>query len=185
MEFNDSIELTKVLLLISLLMLCSATDISSRRIPNAVLLPTLLTAFFLNGVHAGLAGLLDSLGGLVLGVVMLLPLYAFGRMGAGDLKLLGVVGSVLGAWGAIVAGLATMIAGGVLGLLYLGWIVVKPGLAAQYARLVRLEQSGDRPGDATSAHSARAAEIPYAIAIAAGTFIAVVYLDLLTEVRIT
>jgi prepilin peptidase CpaA len=186
MEFTDSIELTKVLLLISLLMLCTATDISTRRIPNDLLLPALMTALFLNSVQAGLTGLADSVGGLVLGVVMLLPLYLLGRMGAGDLKLLGVVGSILGAWGAIVAGLATMIAGGILGVLYLVWLVVKPKVVSQLSRLDRfnLAEKG-APDFEMPSRSVRVAEIPYAVAITAGTFMALLYLDLLTEVSIT
>jgi hypothetical protein len=84
--------------------------------------------FFLNSVAGGMAGLIDSISGLALGVLMLLPMHIFGRMGAGDVKLLGVVGSILGGWGAIVAGLATMIAGGLLALIYVVWIFLKPGL---------------------------------------------------------
>lgn len=58
------------------------------------------------------------LGGLVgLGVFML-P-YAFGKMGAGDVKLLGMCGVFLGPLPVLSAALYTMLAGGVLAMFYL------------------------------------------------------------------
>ena len=182
MEFNDSIELTKIALLVSLLLFCSATDLSTRRVPNAVLLPALMTALFLNSVGGGLAGLVDSIAGLALGLLMLMPLRILGQLGAGDLKLLGVVGSILGAYGAIVAGLATMMAGGILAVLYLVWLFIKPRVVS---RVLRFNGKAAAPGDGMSWPAVRAAEIPYALAIAAGTFATLIYLDLLTEVSIT
>jgi prepilin peptidase CpaA len=186
MSFNDSIELTKVVLLIALMTLCSVTDLSVRRIPNVVLYPALITGLFLNSAVDGLNGLADSLAGLTIGLLMLMPMHVLGRMGAGDIKLLGVVGSVLGAWGAIIAGLATMMAGGILAVAYLLWSVIKPRVVLRASCFMQritgrtLVQVGS-----FSLKTVRAAEIPYAIAIAAGTFATLVYLDLLTEVGIT
>lgn len=186
MEFSDSIELTKALMLVLLVMFCSVTDLSMRRIPNAVLFPTLMTALFLNSVVGGLAGLVDSLAGLAIGLLMLMPLHILGRMGAGDVKLLGVVGSILGAWGAIVAGLATMMAGAILGITYVAWLAIKPGVISRISGAVqRFSGKAAAPGDLMSRQTARAAEIPYAVAIAAGTFAALFHLDLLTEISIT
>lgn len=181
MEPSDSVQLTKILLLIGLVLFCSVTDFSTRRIPNAVLLPALVGALFLNGLDRGLTGVLDSLLGLGAGLFMLMPLYVLGRMGAGDIKLLGVVGSVLGSWGAVVAGLATMFAGGVLGLLYLLWIAARPGVVACMDRLGMPlgSKEATRTGEVDSA-SRDVAEIPYAVAIAAGTIATLFYLDLLT-----
>lgn len=185
-ELTDSMQLTKVLLLIVLVIFCSATDLSMRRVPNAVLLPALMTALFLNGVGNGLAGLADSLAGLAIGIFMLMPLYVLGRMGAGDLKLLGVVGSILGAWGAIVAGFATMIAGGALGILYLAWLLIRRDVVSRILRLACfITGKKTAPGDAMSLQTVRAAEIPYAVAIAAGTLATLVYLGLLTGVSVT
>jgi prepilin peptidase CpaA len=157
-----------------------------RRVPNAVLLPALMTALFLNSVDGGLAGLADSVAGLAIGLVMLMPLHVLGRMGAGDIKLMGVVGSILGAWGAILAGVATMMAGGVLALLYLVWLFIKPGVVSRVSRIVlRVTGRAAAPGDGMSWQTVRAAEIPYVLAVAAGTFATLIYLDLLTEVSIT
>jgi prepilin peptidase CpaA len=185
MEFSDSIELTKIALLVSLLLFCSATDLSMRRVPNAVLLPALMTGLFLNSVDGGLAGLADSVGGLAIGLLMLLPLHVLGRMGAGDIKLMGVVGSILGAWGAIVAGLATMMAGGILAVLYVVWLFTMPDVASRVSRIVLRVTGKATRGDDMSWQTVRAVEIPYVLAVAAGTFATLIYLDLLTEVSIT
>jgi prepilin peptidase CpaA len=186
MELNDSIELTKVVMLIGLLLFCSVTDLSMRRVPNAVLLPALMTALFLNSVVDGLGGLVDSIAGLAVGLLMLMPLHVLGRMGAGDIKLLGVVGSILGAWGAIVAGLATMMAGGILALVYMIWLVIKPAIVSQTSRVLhRISGKAAAPPEGTTWQTVRATEIPYAVAIAVGTFATLAYLGLLTEVSIT
>jgi prepilin peptidase CpaA len=185
MEFNDSIQLSKVMLLIVLLVFCSVTDLSVRRIPNAVLFPALMTALYLNSISGGLAGFADSVTGLVIGLLMLLPLHVLGRMGAGDIKLLGVVGSVLGGWGAIVAGLATMMAGGILAVLYMIWLLAKPGIVSWISRVTQPFTGNAAESDDMTWQTVRAVEIPYAVAIAAGTFATLGYLGLLTEVSIT
>lgn len=182
-ESTDSLQLTKALLLIGLVVFCSVTDLSMRRIPNVILFATLMTALFLSSLIDGLHGLVDSLAGLAIGLLMLMPLHVLGRMGAGDVKLLGVVGSLLGAWGAVVAGLATMMAGGVLGALYVLWIGIRTLLESHRSHLSGfLTGKKPAPGGATS--SLRAAEVPYALAIAAGTIAALLYLDLLGGVSI-
>ena len=185
MNHADSIEMTKILLLLSLVLFCSITDLSTRRIPNAVLLPALMTSFFLNSVAGGIAGLTDSIAGLALGILMLLPLHVFGRMGAGDIKLLGVVGSILGGWGAIVAGLATMMAGGLLALAYVVWIFLKPGLIERVKRTVRWFSGEAETGRRNVSYQlVRSTEIPYAVAVAVGSVATLFYMDLVTGIGI-
>ena len=70
-------------------------DIKERRIPNWVSIPGILIGLFLNS-FLGLAQLLQSVTGLVVGIgVMIIP-FALGWMGAGDVKLFGLVGAFLG-----------------------------------------------------------------------------------------
>jgi len=185
MEFTDSIQLSKALLLLVLLVSCSVTDLSARRIPNAVLLPALMASLFINSVAGGVAGVSDWITGLLIGLLMLMPLHVLGRMGAGDVKLMGVVGSTLGAWGAIVAGLATMMAGGVLAVLYVVWLFTKPGLVSWISGAMQPFTGKAAATDEMTWQNVRATEIPYAVAIAAGTFATLGYLGLLTEVSIT
>jgi prepilin peptidase CpaA len=109
------------LCLIAVLLIAMVCDLLTHRIPNILLGPALLAAVILSVAGSGISGGLLSLAGLCIGVAMLLPLYALGAMGAGDAKLLGVVGAFLGPWGALVAGLATLIVGAVIGGLYIVW----------------------------------------------------------------
>ncbi len=63
---------------------------------------------------------MHSTGGLFLGVAFLLPVYLIGGMGAGDVKLMGAVGSILGPQGVFIAFLYSAIAGGLYALFRAG-----------------------------------------------------------------
>src|SRR4026209_2648887 len=71
-------------------------DVKYRRIPNIVVLTALVAGIGINIFFDGWHGLLDSLLGFGLGFVPMLLLHIFGAMGAGDGKLGGAVGAILG-----------------------------------------------------------------------------------------
>ena len=71
-------------------------DVRYRRIPNLLVLTALLAGVGINVVFNGLHGLTTSLLGFALGFFPMLLLHIFGAMGAGDVKLFGAVGSILG-----------------------------------------------------------------------------------------
>jgi len=70
-------------------------DIFVKKIPNWLILFGLAGGLILNGLHS-LSQLYNSLLGFVLGVAILFIPFAMGWVGAGDVKYLGVVGSLLG-----------------------------------------------------------------------------------------
>jgi prepilin peptidase CpaA len=77
----------------------AAYDWRVRRVPNGLLLVLLLPAVIdLAWSGSGILGATpgNSLLGLLVGFGMTLPGYMLGRLGAGDVKLAGVVGFVLG-----------------------------------------------------------------------------------------
>src|SRR5205814_10418765 len=76
--------------------LCMASDLRTRRIPNAITGPAMLAGAAFNVLYGGRAGLLASLGGLALGAAILLPPFAAGGIGGGARKLVGAVGPPLG-----------------------------------------------------------------------------------------
>jgi len=182
MNYADDIFRTAVVfVLIALLTAAVATDLKSHRIPNLLLWPALSLSVMLHMTSGGLDGLTVAIGGLALGFAMLLPLYLVGGMGAGDVKLLGIVGSFLGPWGAVVAGAGTMIAGAVFGIIVIVWRCLWPKielrevhalgpLSGQTGSVLRLQSANDRQP---------VAYIPYAPAIAAGTLAALWYIDFL------
>lgn len=162
-----------VLPLLVMVTLCAVTDIWTHRIPNIILWPALTLAFFANSLLAGLPGVLDCALGLLFGLAVLFPLYFLGGTSAGDVKLLGVVGAFLGTNGVIIAGVATVIFGGVLGLLFIVWRVIEPIFVMQIAQLAHKAEAAEPPMTGTMTHnSSRSAEIPYAPAIACGTYFA-------------
>ena len=163
--------------------LCAITDVREHRIYNNVLLPTLLLAFFLNTLFAGLAGLLDSLLGLALGMAILFPLYFLRGTSAGDVKLLGVVGALLGTKGALIAGLATLGFGGVLGVLFIAWRLIEPILVSHSTQIAGPDGSTRRPLiRATSHDSAWKSVFPYAPAIACGACYALWHIGYFSQI---
>lgn len=157
------------------------TDLRSHRIPNLLLLPALVLALILHTMSGGIDGLITAAGGLAIGLAMLSPLYIVGGMAAGDVKLLGVVGSFVGPWVAVIAGIATMMAGGAFGIAVIVWHRVRPTLDSHAVQVLSPTNTTLRTPSVS--HSVgqkdRVTCIPYAPAIAVGTLAALWYLDYL------
>lgn len=81
------------LALIVILLICVATDVRHRKIYNKVIFPGLGIAFAVHLISNGFASLLDSFIGFAVGLGILLIPYLMGGIGAGDVKLLAVVGA--------------------------------------------------------------------------------------------
>jgi prepilin peptidase CpaA len=102
--------------LITLLALCVASDVRSNKIPNIVTVPFAIAAVALHTFNNGIDGLLFSTAGMATGIALLVLPYVMGGMGAGDVKLMGAVGSFLGAKATLGAFLFVAIAGGIYSL---------------------------------------------------------------------
>lgn len=87
---------TKYIFLIILLIVSVYFDLRFRKIPNCLILAGVVAGVLLNTLTNGLNGFLGSIYGLILGIVLLVLPFALGGIGAGDVKLLGVVGAVNG-----------------------------------------------------------------------------------------
>jgi prepilin peptidase CpaA len=105
------------LLLILLLGICVVTDLRERKIYNAVLLPFLILGFIINTIVSGLTGMGQSFLGLVVGLGILLIPFLLGGMGAGDVKLLAVIGALKGMSFVIMAAFYMALAGGIIALI--------------------------------------------------------------------
>lgn len=179
MQDFETLNSTVAIFLLITLVTAVITDIRSHRIPNILLFPVLAFSLMFHTIIGGTDGLLGSLTGLALGIAMLLPLYVMGGMGAGDVKLLGVVGSFLGPWATVVAGMATMIAGSVLGITVILWRRFRPAIAAHKfppAGAQVVLSGGSVPRIRPEPKNI---QIAYAPAIAAGTVAALWYVDML------
>jgi prepilin peptidase CpaA len=150
-------------LLLPFLAIALLTDIRRREIPNVLIIYMFGFGVLVQGVLVGPAGLLAALGGLVVGLILLLPFYALGGMGAGDVKLLAAVGTFLGPEGALLAGALALGAGGLLAVGVLVW--------HGFARLVSSYLT-DARGAPVPAPAVSGVQLPYSIAITAGALLA-------------
>jgi prepilin peptidase CpaA len=179
MTYGDELlTITATPVLFVLLAIAVATDLKNHRIPNLLLLPALSLALMLHTMSGGIDGLITATGGFTLGLAMLLPLYLIGGMAAGDVKLLAVVGSFLGPWGVVVAGMATMMAGAVFGIAVIIWQYVRPALELRVAQILSPPDTGlPTTSDSRSLERrSRITYVPYAPAIAVGTAAALWYM---------
>jgi len=106
-------------LLSSILVVAAIIDIRIQKIPNVLTFPTMVLGLIYYSITTGLDGLLFSLGGLALGIAIFFVLYLMGGMGAGDVKLMGAVGAIIGSKGVLLAALLSAIVGGVYALIAL------------------------------------------------------------------
>ena len=79
----------------------------------------MITALLYHFLTEGFGWLLYSAGGLVLGIVLFIVPYFKGAGGAGDAKLMGATGAILGPKGVLVAFVFTALVGGVYALILL------------------------------------------------------------------
>ena len=83
-------------ILLTVMGICVVTDLNKRIIYNKVIFPALIIAFALHAALGGWTGLWQSLLGFIVGLGLLLIPYLLGGMGAGDVKLLALVGALKG-----------------------------------------------------------------------------------------
>jgi prepilin peptidase CpaA len=105
------------LTLLSLLFLAAGFDIVQRKVPNVLIIGGLAIALMI-ALMSGWPGLGRLASGSIAALIILLPAYASGMMGAGDVKLISVVGGFLGFHHFLFALLCIFIAGGILSALF-------------------------------------------------------------------
>lgn len=153
------------------------TDVRWGKIFNLLTFPAMLAGVVLNTALGGVDGLLLSLGGLGLGFGVFIVSALFGRiLGGGDIKLLMALGSLQGAyflaWAIFYAALVGAVLAIALGA-YRGVLGQRLRLlvASLYLRLAH--------GVPMEMHEAKGGpRLPYAIAIALGSIVAICVLHL-------
>lgn len=109
--------------LIIVLLISLYTDITYKKILNIVTFPAVVVGILGNVYFYGIPGGADSMKGLLLGLALLMIPYILGGMGAGDVKLLGVVGAFKGTAFVFSAFLTVALVGGVIALV----LMIKQG----------------------------------------------------------
>ncbi len=115
--------ITNAILLI-VLTICLITDVRQRKIYNIITFPAIAVGLILNGSLYGMEGLLDSLKGIGIVMAVLILPFMMGGIGAGDVKLLMVVGALKGVGFTFEAILTTFIVGGLVAVI----LIIKRGM---------------------------------------------------------
>lgn len=169
-----SIEL-KLALLMAFVAVAAGFDLKSRRIPNWLVLVGLASSFIVqilfnsSGSFSGFKawGL-----GLLVGFGLFLPLYLLRAMGAGDVKLMAMVGAFLGPVSALGAVLTTLAVGGVLAIAVALWSGALRCTLSNICFVLTQTMLKTLPGGSQlEVPTYSAGSMPYAVAIAAGTLI--------------
>ncbi len=102
------------------LVVAAVIDGLKLKVPNWITFPMIISGWIYSAAfspYAGWEGLMFSLVGTVVGLALLMPLYAIGGMGAGDVKLLAGVGAWV--WGTVTlyAFVVSAVVGGIIAVL--------------------------------------------------------------------
>jgi prepilin peptidase CpaA len=119
-------------------------------------------------IFGGLSGLLAAFIGTAVGLVCLLPLYLVKGMAAGDVKLMGAAGTLLGPVNAFVAAALALVFGAVLAVAIVLWRLVESRAALSDSQSGHGMALGTGP---TTMSIVRKERFPYAVAIALGVIV--------------
>ena len=163
----------RIALLVLLVSAAAVFDLRSHRIPNWLVFSGLLIGLTFHTFVSYGWGLGYALKGAAMGFGLFLPLYMLRGMGAGDVKLMAMVGAFLGPASALGAVLTTLLAGGALAIGAALWKGVLPLMLTNCRFMLShaavKAMSGAGAGIEGLPNSA--GKLPYGVAIAAGTFI--------------
>jgi prepilin peptidase CpaA len=146
-------------------------DILTRRIPNQLTVTALVIALGLRAVW-GFDAWLDGVLGAALALVVMIPFFAMRGVGGGDAKLLIMAGAFLGPMGFSLAILATAVVGGVMSLIAATRQGVILPVLYNTGGLAKWMFTLGRCGERTTLVSPGAVSVPYGVAIAIGSVIA-------------
>jgi prepilin peptidase CpaA len=158
-----------IILLTPLLMTAVYTDLRWSRIPNWLTFSAMGVGMVAHAWMGGFSGALASLSGCALGMGLFLLPYACRAIGAGDVKLVAAIGSILGPSGVVSVTVLSVLAGGIyaLGAMSYQWGIVATSrklACATYGTLVSGGSTG--AGDCQLPYRLR-----YGLAIAVGTLL--------------
>ncbi|MFZ3101528.1 MAG: A24 family peptidase [Desulfitobacteriaceae bacterium] len=146
------------------------TDWRQRKIYNKLLGPAFLIAFSLQVGQQGWPGVWLSLAGSLVGLALLLIPYLLGGIGAGDVKLLAVIGAFGGVHFVITSFLYGAVLGGIVSIVIL---IRRKALLATLKHVFLLLPILTRPQPISEALRATCEEkFPYGIVLVLGTILA-------------
>jgi prepilin peptidase CpaA len=161
-----------LILLSAILILAGVQDLRFQKIPNLLTYPTMGTGLVCHSITNGLDGFFLAVAGLAVGIALLILPYIMGGMGAGDAKLMGAVGAILGPKGVFTAFLFTAVVGGAYALMLL---VIRrqhtKGLVARHATTLKTYARTGQFIPIPAVEDEKKPRLCYGIAIALGTLL--------------
>ncbi len=145
----------------------TAIDLYARRVPNLLTCGLAATGIVVAALGAGSLTLPQALAGFAIGFVVMLPGHIVGATGAGDVKLMAALGTLLGPRGALLAFFYTALAGGVLAVIV---AIRRRMLRDTVARATALVRTGG--SNAGQIETIQVNRFAYAPAIACGALAA-------------
>lgn len=113
------IEILPITFLTVILTIAAISDLRSHKIPNWLTFSTIIAGIIYHTYIKGYQGFLFSVQGVFLGFAFLMVFYLMGGTGAGDVKLMGAVGGLLGPKGVFIAFIFTALLGGIYAIVLL------------------------------------------------------------------
>ena len=151
----------EIILILLIATIGAVYDFRERKIPNWLTLYTLPIIFLLSVFHFGIYGFVNSLLGFLAGLALLFIPYIIGGMGAGDVKLLGILGAIVGYKGITIIFFYTAIWGLVLSII---WLIFNPNRLRFLITTGQILPTVDKKQ-----------KIPYGIAILLGTILYIMF----------
>jgi len=157
---------------LAMTLLAALLDWRSRRIPNWLTVPGLLSGVVVHALIAGVPGALFALKGAGLALILLLPLVALRALGAGDWKLMGAVGAFVGWQMFLFVLLGSIFASGLMAIVQ----VLRMGRVMETLRnMVTLVRGfftfGLKKNPQISLDNPRLLKLPFGVAVAAATLV--------------
>ena len=125
LSWQEALQQNWTIWLVTIVLVVAATiDGLKLKVPNWITFPMVISGWIYSAgfsQYAGWEGLLYSLGGTVVGLGVMLPLYSVGGMGAGDVKLNAGIGAWVWIQVTLYAFCATAIVGGILAIAMVIW----------------------------------------------------------------
>ena len=173
--------LAQIILLITL-SIAVVLDIRYQKIPNWLTFSAMLAAVVLNTSSMGLQGFLFSFGGVLVGIAVMIIPYLMGGMGAGDAKLMGAVGGMLGPKGVFIAFLLTALIGGIYALGILAYFGGFRETFRRYWQMLKMFFLTGKVNYISPSANETRPRLRYGIAIALGTIMTVVIKNPIYEI---
>jgi len=154
-----------------ILLIATITDIIKRKVYNWLTFPALGLGLGINVALQGLSGLWFGVAGLLIGGLIFFPAFLWGGMGAGDIKLIAVVGAFTGWLFVLNVALYTAVIGG---LIAVSLLFIKGELRITLKNIGRFIRSVVVPKLELEPLSSQY-PLPYALAISLGTLAALFF----------